>query len=243
MDNFDILSSLAIVVFAALIHASFQTSVSVLTLLSGHALGSKTAHLRLLRLSGSFIVGVGTLTLLLLSTLSLFLATLFPDGTPLILWAICAGAIAGVGVSVWLFYYRRQRGTVLWLPRNIADYLSSRAKSTKQPAEAFGLGMVSVVSELVFLLAPLLVTALVLIRLEPSLQLLGIGLYTIVSLAPLFVVYVLLGGGHSIARIQRWRENNKRFMQFAAGSGLLVLGAYVYIERVITLSVYSGANG
>lgn len=242
MGNFDIISSLAIVVFAALIHASFQTSVSVLTLLSGHALGTKTAHLRLLRLTGSFIIGAGFFSLLLLSTLALVLATIFPDGTPLIVWAISAGIAAGVGVSVWLFYYRRQHGTVLWLPRNVADYLSSRAKSTKQPAEAFALGMMSVVSEVVFLLAPLLITALVLIRLEPAMQLVGIGIYTVLSLTPLFVVYVLLGGGHSVARIQRWREANKRFMQFAAGSGLLILGIYVYIERVITLSVYSGVN-
>ncbi len=243
MGNFDIISSLAIIVLAGLIHASFQTSASVLTLLSGHALSSKTAHLRLLRLTGSFIIGTITFSILLLSSLAFLLTNLFPTSTPLIIWAISSGAVAGVGLSVWLFYYRRQQGTVLWLPRSFATYLRSRAKSTKQPAEAFTLGMTSTMSELLFLLAPLVITALVLIRLEPTLQLLGVALYAIIASLPLAIIYILIGGGHTIARIQRWRENNKRFLQFAAGSGLIILGLFVYIERVITYSVRSGGFG
>ena len=63
----DIISSLAIIAFAALIHASFQLSVSVLTLLSGHAIGNKAAHAKLLRLSSGFLFGVGVMTVLLLT--------------------------------------------------------------------------------------------------------------------------------------------------------------------------------
>ena len=242
MNTFDITSSFVIIVLAALIHASFQVSVSVLTLLSGHALSRKTAHLQLLRLSGTFIIGVGIMSLLLLSTIALLLANIFSHGTPLVVWAICAGAATGVGISVWLFYYRRVGGTVLWIPRSFAHYLSKRTKATKQPVEAFGLGIVSVVGELLFLFAPLLIAALVLIRLDPLLQLLGVTLYVLLAIMPLLIVYVLLGGGRTVARIQRWRESNKRFLQFAAGSGLLILGLYIYIERVITTTVTSHAG-
>ena len=66
MGNFDIYGSFAIILLAALTHASFQLSVSVLTLLSGHALGRKTAHMRLLRLTGGFILGAGVMTVLLI---------------------------------------------------------------------------------------------------------------------------------------------------------------------------------
>src|SRR3989344_2761900 len=156
MGNFDTTSSLAIIALAALIHASFQVSVSTLTLMSGHALGKKTAHGRLLRLVGGFICGVGVLTLLLISTVSFLFSQLFPHGTPMILWAMLCGAIIGVAISVWTYYYRQQRGTSLWLPRAIADYLNDRSKATKRPAEAFGLGFMSVVSELLFIFAPLL---------------------------------------------------------------------------------------
>ena len=44
---------------------------------------------------------------------------------------------------------------------------------------------------------------------------------------------MLIGGGHKLSRIQKWREDNKRFMQFAAGSALLVLGFYMYVNEVV----------
>ena len=237
MGNFDTTSSLAIILLAALIHASFQASVSALTLMSSHTLGSKAAHKRLLHLSGSFIAGVGAMTLFLLSTVSFLLSNVMPSATPPILWAGACGAVIGVGVSVWLFYFNKERGTTLWLPRGLARYLSGRAKSTKQGAEAFGLGLTSVASEIVFIFAPLLIASLVLIRLSPELQLIGVAIYAFVSLLPLLIFGTLIGGGHKLSHIQRWRESNKRFMQFAAGSGLFVLGVYVYVERVLVTSL------
>ena len=106
----DALSSLAIIAFAALIHASFQLSVSVLTLLSGHAIGKKTAHNKLIRLTSSFVIGVGVMTLLIVSFLSYFIGQTFGSGTPLVLWAGACGLVLGLGVAVWTFYYRRQSG-------------------------------------------------------------------------------------------------------------------------------------
>lgn len=237
MGNFDTTSSLAIIALAALIHASFQVSVSTLTLMSGHALGKKTAHGRLIRLVGSFIGGVGVITLLLLSTASFLFSQLFPYGTPMLIWAMVCGAIIGVAVAVWIYYYKQQRGTSLWIPRSIANYLNDRSKATKRPAEAFGLGLTSVLSEILFLFAPLLVASLVLIRLSPALQLTGIALYVIISLLPLLVFSAIIGGGRTLARIQRWRESNKRFLQFSAGSALFALGIYVYVEQVIVSGI------
>jgi uncharacterized membrane protein (DUF485 family) len=37
-----------------------------------------------------------------------------------------------------------------------------------------------------------------------------------------------------VARIQKWREHNKRFLQFAAGSALIVLGVYFYVDIFTT---------
>jgi hypothetical protein len=237
MGNFDIISSFAIIVLAALTHASFQLSISVLTLLSGHALGRKTAHMRLLRLTSGFIGGAAVMTILLLTTVAYIMLTIMPGTTPPIIWAAYSGGVVGVGISVWLFYWQDKRGTSLWIPRGFARYLSDRSKVTKNSAETFGLGLTSIVGELLFAIAPIAVSALVLIRLSPELQLLGILLYAAVSLLPLLVVGLLIGGGHKLSNIQQWRESNKRFLQFAAGSGLLILGAYVYVEQVLTVGV------
>lgn len=233
----DTLSSLAIVALAGLIHASFQLSVSVMTLMSGHAIGKRTAHNKLLRLIGSFIIGAGSMTMLLVAFFSYTVGSIFGSEAPLVLWAACCGILVGVGVSVWRFYYRPGKGTSLWIPRSIAQYLHDRSKVTKQGAEAFGLGLSSVAAEFLFIIAPVTISALVLIHLPPVDQLLGILIYTGVSLLPLLVVGGLIGGGRKLSHIQRWRESNKNFLQFAAGSGLLILGIYVYVEQIVTASV------
>lgn len=233
----DLPSSLAIISLAALIHASFQLSVSVLVLLSGHSLGSKHSQAKLLSLTSSFVFGATIMTLLLLSSSSLILQNLFGSKAPQIIWAADCGILFGVAASVWMFYYRREKGTSLWIPREMANYLTNRTKSTKISGEAFGLGLTSVISEILFVIAPITVASLVLIQLAPIWQLAGIGIYTVVSLIPLLSVWTLVGGGHQISEIQKWRETNKNFLQFSAGAGLIILGLFVYVTQVLGTSI------
>jgi hypothetical protein len=240
MNTFD---SLLIVAAAALIHASFQLSVSVLTLLSSHTIGAKRSHKRLVGLTSAFTGGVAVMTLLLISTTALIVQDIFNQTVKYNIWIVVCGLMFGLGFAIWIFYYRREQGTTLWLPRPLARYLSDRTKATKQTAEAFGLGLSSVMAELLFIFVPVLVSALVLARLEPVWQLTGLGIYTLISLSTLFVVYSLIGSGHKISRIQHWREENKRFLQFAAGSGLIVLGFYLYVDQVLQPTVLAAAGG
>lgn len=234
----DILTSLAIVGFAALIHASFQLSVSVLTLLSGHAIGAKKSRSRVLRLTSSFTTGVGIMTLLLLSLTSLVFLHVFGTEVPLIVWALVCGLVLGIGIAVWLFYYRRGAdGTELWIPRSFAKFLSERSKKTNQSAEAFSLGLTSVISELIFIIPTVAIAALVLIDLPSIWQLVGIGIYTAISLLGLLIVWSLITSGKSLGRIQKWRTENKRFLQFSSGSALVVLGFFVYVSKIMTEAI------
>lgn len=229
------LATFAVIAFAALIHASFQLSVSVLTLLSGHAIGKKTAHGRLMHLTGSFIGGVAFITLLLIATAVLLFAPGYITISPLT-WSVVSGLLIGVGIAVWVFYYRRETGTTLWIPRHFARFLSDRTKATKGGAEAFSLGVTSVISELLFIIAPLAAGALAITTLPASARWAGIAMYVGISLLSLGIVMVLIGGGHTLGAIQQWRERNKLFLQFAAGSGLLVLGLYMYVSQVVSAS-------
>jgi hypothetical protein len=229
----NIVGSLAIIALAALIHASFQLSVSVLTLLSGHAIGAKRSQSKVLGLTSSFVFGATVMTILLLAFTAFVMSQLFGSTAPEYLWAIVSGVAVGVGIAVWALYYRREKGTSLWIPRNVAKFLSDRTKATKQNAEAFGLGLSSVIGEVLFIAAPIAISALVLIHLPPMWQLVGVALYVVISLFSLVTVWVLIGSGHTLGRIQRWRETNKYFLQFAAGSGLLVLGFFVYVNEVL----------
>ncbi len=236
----DIINSLAIITLAALIHASFQLSVSVLTLLSGHAIGAKHSQTRLFRLTTSFVVGAGIMTALLLSCISLLLIDIFGGDIPQIIWAGGCGLLIGVGLAVWMFYYRHEKGTTLWIPRSMADYLNRRTKSTKSNAEALGLGLSSVIGEILFIIAPLFIAALVIIQLPPLWQLAGVGIYTIVSLLSSIIVWVLVSNKHNLGKIQKWRESNKYFLQFVAGSGLIVLAFFVYVNQIIGNSIGIG---
>ena len=228
----DIATSLAIVTLAALVHASFQLSVSVLTLLSGHSIGAKRSHARTLRLTSSFVFGAGVMTLLLLSFVSLVLLTIFGQDAPQLIWAIACGLLIGVGIAVWFFYYRREKGTSLWIPRSFARHLSERSKATKSAAESFSLGLTSVISELLFIAAPLIISGLVIIQLPGIWLLVGIAVYTVISLITLFSIWVLISSGHRLSEIQKWRETNKHFLQFAAGGALTVLGFFVYVCKI-----------
>ncbi len=237
----NILDSFAILILAALIQASFQLSVSVLTLMSGHALGRKTAHKRLLRLIAGYILGIFTMTALLVSFVGVMLGTFISGDIPPYVWAGASGILIGVGIAVWTFYFRRQSGTALWAPRPMASYLSSRARATKNSAEAFGLGLASVAGELLFSIAPLIAAGLILFQLDPAYQLAGILTYAVISILPLLLITALVGGGRSISKVQKWREQNKAFIQFAAGSALIVLGVYLYVDEIVAaVSVTAG---
>lgn len=239
MEHID---SLVIVTVAALIHASFQLSVSVLTLLSSHTLGAKRSQAKLLSLIYSFTAGVAVMTATLLSFGAVIVAGFFGVKVPALLWVILCGLLFGLGVSVWLFYYRKEQGTSLWVPRGMARHLSERTKATKYSAEAFSLGLASVIGELLFIVAPLLVAVFTLAKLPAAWQLGGVVLYTVISLLSLLVITALVGSGHSISRIQKWREKNKLFLQIAAGTALFILGFYLYIDQVLTPAVMAAAG-
>lgn len=234
----EFLTPFSIILLAAAVHASFQLSISTLTLMSGHALGTKQSQARLVSLMGSFLLGTAAMTALLLTAAVYLGSLLLRDGlVPPIIWAAVCGMLFGLGVAVWLFYYRRDKGTMLWLPRKTAEYIASRSKKTKNSAEAFGLGLASSFGELLFTGALILVAGLIIAMLPLELQPAAGLLYVGVSLLSLALVAALVGSGHRLSGIQRWREANKRFLQFVAGSSLLVLGFYLYVNEVLSLGV------
>ena len=228
----DAISPLATIALAGLIHASFQLSISTLTLLGSHAIGARVTHMRLLKLVGGFTLGTVVMTLLLLSTTALWLQIALKNGVPSLAWATVCGFLLGLCVAIWIFYYRREPGTSLWVPRSLARYLVNRTKRTRVTAEALALGVTSVLAEILFISGPIVVSALLLIELDPQRQLAGIIVYGIASLSPFAIVALMIANGYSISKIQRWRSSNKGFLQFIAGCGLIVLAFCLYANKV-----------
>lgn len=235
--NMDTLTALSVVALAALIHASFQLGVSIITTLSSYARGRKAPNRTLQRLTGGFLGGVMTMTLLTVSLAGCIASDFYRSVSTPQSWTIITILLVSIGVFVWLLYYRRGDGTSLWIPRSFSRFLQRRIAQVSLITEAYNLGLASVASELLFVAVPATAAAISLATLPLQWQIAGITLYTIIASLGTLLVTVLIGSGHSLSSIQRWRERNKHFLQFAAGTGLIVLGLYLYANQVADVTV------
>ena len=217
---------LAIVILASMVHASFHLSISILTLLGGHSLSRKKTNFQLTKLSMSLVFGSIFATVLMFCTFAYLGEIFYNIAFSKITWAVLIGILVSAGISTWGFYYRRgkklQNGTELWIPRPMA--------------EAFSLGIVGVFSEILFYFAPMVIVSLVTIKFSPAFQFAILIIYVMISNLPVFSIACMISGGHPISEIQVWRNKNKRFMQFSAGLGMLVL-AFIVGVVIFTLEI------
>lgn len=220
---------------AALIQAGLALGVGLLSLLSGHALASKSnkkQKLNLNKLSISYILGYFLVTLSSLANLSYLF--LIYDGPYLgDIWVWLSVIAILVGYVVLMFYYRRgNKGTQIWLPRGAAEYLFNRTRKVKSSFEAFLLGSASVLAEFVFAIVPLTMSALIISVMTTDGQLIGILIYSLVATSPLVVIWLMQSTGGKLSAIQTWREKNKIFLQVVSGAMMILLGSYLLIQKV-----------
>lgn len=219
----------ALVIISGLFaHACFQLSVSTLTLLGSHVIGSGKSHAILLKLSIGYACGVLFATACLLALLTYFFTTALPIHQSPVAWIIVCALVVVVGWLVLVLYYRRGKGTRLWLPRRITEAVGIQAKRIKRTVGAFGLGSAMVIAELPFLIAPLTLAGAVLAGLAELERSIGVLAYSLAATTPLVIIIILIGGGHKISTIQRWREANKKFLQWTSGLTLILLGIYLF---------------
>ena len=93
--------------------------------------------------------------------------------------------------------------------------------------------MVSVIAELLFVFGPLSLAAITITKLNPNYQVLAIILYTLSATSSLILVAILVNKNGKLAKIQKWREENKNFLQFIAGTGLIILSLFIYVFEVL----------
>ena len=220
-------------VVAALVTASFSLGVSMLTLLSGHLLSAEKSAIRVHRLSASYIFGFFVAILGGIIGLIYILSNInFAHSDEF--WSILAGVAVGLGLCVMLFYYRWDKnGTKLWLPRRAAEYLYVRTKATRYSFEAFILGIAAFVAELIFIVAPIVIAANLLLDLSGLTQVAAIILYVFITILPLLILFISNYRGAQISAFVRWREKNKKFLQIIAGALLITLGFYLFIFKAM----------
>lgn len=223
---------LILVVGALFVHVCYQLSVSVLTHMSAHTLSRKTSAKRLLGLGLSYSFGVFAMTVLLVLAVVSFVMIGSNSSEHSLPILLVTTLLPLVGLVTMFAYFRKGRGTQLWLPRPIAEYLTKRSRKTRSAFEAAMLGGGTVVGELPFLIAPVLLVSTVIATQPPGLWLLLAKSYAVLATLPLLVITLYLSSGHSVARVQRWRERNKGFLQWTSGVALVLLTVYLTVLQV-----------
>lgn len=231
LASLDVSPFLLILVGAVFVHACFQLSVSVLTLLSSHTIGRRLPNARLLNLNFWYILGVVVMiTLLQLGAIAVHRQAMTHDSA--LTTAVTLSILPLVALLTVLFYYRQGRGTQLWLPRPAADYITQRAKRTKSSVEAFILGTATALTELPFAIAPLAIVAFAFQGFAADRWLQLSAGYAIAVGLPLVFVALYISSGHKISSVQRWRENAKDFLKWTSAATLLLLTVYLAVLQV-----------
>lgn len=222
--------TILIVAFAALIQSGFSLGTSMMALLSGHSISRRRSHARLLALTGGFVIGSLLMVILLLSTFTYFGLLVNAWAYPIVM-LVLSTLVALTGLWVLFFYYRRGDGVALWVPRGFARYLTERTAHTKNPFESFVLGAAGVLFELPATLWLMLMTGVILGSQGPRFQAAGLLFYGVLSVLCLFIVFVLVGGGHTAAGLTRFRARNKRYFQILIGLSMIILGAGIFWDH------------
>ncbi|MCL1839758.1 hypothetical protein FWF89_02020 [Candidatus Saccharibacteria bacterium] len=227
--------SIAIIVLAAIVHASLQLGLGCLLLLyhesAGKHIQSKTRNL-----VGSFISGVGTIAFLLLATACFVISNTFDGALSIQILTAAIGILIALAIVMWFFYYRRGSSTELWLPQIVAKFINNRAKVTNSNTEAFSLGVTTGFAEMPFIIILLLVAGNSVLELDPMYQPLMVAFYTIIAIIPLVVFNIIIRTGHNVVEIQKWRVRNKLFLRIISGLGFLALGLFIFAFKILDLS-------
>ncbi len=230
----DDVSNLAIVALSGLTYASLQLGLSGLLLLYHSSLGKNNIKSKTRQLAGSFISGVGLMSIILLAAICFFIYSIF-EGQILSAPALSAlvGALAAVALVMWLFYYRRGNTTELWLPKSVGGVVDSQAKSVKNNTEAFFLGTLTCFAELPISIIVFTIAANSILSLSFNYQLLGVAIFAVIAVLPLIVLRIAIRSGRTVVDIQKWRVRNKKFLRIVAGFAFLVLAMYIFTFKVL----------
>ena len=225
--------SLGIVLLCGVIIASLQLPLGTLFLLY-HASMGKNIRAKTRRLSSSFISGVTLMFFLLISSACYLISLLSIGGTfSLVSLSVLFGALLALAIISWFFYYKRRSSTELWLPRRLSRFLNSRAKATSDISEAFSLGLLVPLSELLFSFVPILLAGNFILRLNSLYQATATVVFTFLAVLPLLILRLTIRSGKNLADVQRWRLKNKTFFRIFTGACYLVLAGFLLVFAII----------
>ena len=221
-----------ILILAMLIQPMMQLTPGVFSIFYHYALGKfsskKADDLCLYFLLGAeTFVGVVWMAFYLI----LYYLVVYTNVASYQFWAwLLAGVFVAEAVVMLFFYYRKSKTTELFISRGMAKKIGVRARKAKNRSDAFVLGFVAGMPELIFTMPVYLVAVTKLIGAVDLPKSPVIILAIVVSVIPLLLIRRLFRSDHNLAEIEKKRVKMKGFFKIGlAVLYLLLAGVMVYI--------------
>lgn len=214
-----------ILVLVALILACMQLVPGVFILFYHYALGknsAKKAH----GLSPYFILGyVVFLVATWFIVHNLIFAIFYHLGdisTQFFSWAL-AGVLLAESVLSFLFYYRKGKFTELFISRPVAKALDVHAQNSKTRTDAFTLGFLSGIPELIFTLPLFIISSIALMNIPSHFRIVALIFSLSLAIFPFIHLIHLFHFDHNLAEIERLRIRLKPIFRIIICLGFLTL--------------------
>ena len=230
-----VLVSVIILFLAMLIQAFMQLSPGIFALFYHYALGKKSRK-KADDLSPYYVLGYELFIAAVFFILCIFIFTL--DYYSFINFQYLSFALAGIFIAEafvsLFFYYRKGKTTALFLSRKFASTIEHRAKNIKTKPDAFILGFLSSLPELIFTLPLYLAVIIALLDFTILPRSAVLIFFLLISLMPLFWIFGFYHTDHHFANLLRLRLKLKPvvktvfFLCFLSLSAIIIFGALNY---------------
>lgn len=221
-----------VILLAAITSASLQLGTGTLLLLYHESLGRRIPK-KTKRITRGYIFGAFLFLALGLAATALII--LVCNGSPLGEngMVILVSLAIVMALLVLLFYYRKGKNTMLWVPDWVAKYLKKRAVKADSGAEAIALGMMTAFGELPFSIVLILIAANSLLSLPRAVIIIALVGYAMIGVMPLIITKMVIKNGKNLVAIQKWRIENKMFFRVFTGICYLVIAAFLVAFKMI----------
>lgn len=227
---------LSLMIMVGIFAASLGLNLSSVAMMSGHALSQKTALRRLRQLIWGFLFGVIIATLLLLSTVVLFVSK-----SPLVLntgsgfvanYQIWRLTMIGLIVqSLVMLFCKILKPNLVnpWAPESVRTYLRKRCIKTTSIIEAINLGLMSVLANFWLLLLPF---GLLAIQLLGQLEITQLVIFALLSGLPTLIIAIAVAQQVKISQIHLFLIKHANFLQFVSFFSLIILGIIIFCFKL-----------
>lgn len=230
-----ILTSLGILFLAMLILAFLQFIPSIFAL-SFHFLMGRYSTRKASDAATFFILGTETSIAILMFLFYFILSDpaifTFILTNRLLAW-IVVGILIALSLTFFFFYCHKKHSIELFIPRKVATSYYNKAKTIKTRSDAFVLGIVCIIPELLFTLPLYLLAAIEILKIGvDSVQSASlIILFSLLTILPLIIIHSLFSHQTNLADFIKFRHKNKTLFR------VIISLLYLFIAILIILGI------